>query len=489
MEVCIIGGGLLSIISAKIALENGLRPFILSKSTSFGGLWQSLPTEVGVWDSMRTNSNKFQFTFSDMLWNAEDPDFPNGKHVLNYLHQYIQKHSLTQYFNFQCTVIEVCKLENNYKVTWTNSNETYTKCFEYVIIAVGRCSKDYSSLKNPSIFKGDIIYGSRYREPSIFQGKKVVCIGRSYTGSDIACDALKFATEVTQVYSRNYIIRNKHINGVPFEFIFLDVNCVNKSGPLIADLQGNIEKTKSMIKIFGNPGKYHPLWEIDPNTLSDFTIFSINNEDYLEAVSQRRINIIQGRVEGFYESGLLLSDGRQIEADSVVLGLGYTADYNFLSEEIKNIVQYNENDSFLPTCLYRGMLHPSLPKMCFLGNYISTTPGRFEMCAEIGIKHFLGTLNVTEDELWQGVRDEEFIRQNLRSAGTPYLSSNFIVEQMRLLGVKLDMEYIRNELKFEKGPLLPQFFYLDKPEIRELAKTVVQQIKERYPFHKFSELE
>ena len=129
--------------------------------------------------------------------------------------------------------------------------------------------------------------------------------------------------------------------------------------------------------------------------------------------------MLKGRVKEFCSNGIILTSGETIEADAVVLGAGYIAEFSFLSEEIKNILQYQENDPFLSVVTYRSMLHPILPRLCFVDSVFLAHPGRFEITAEIGVRYLLGELNVSEEEMWQGVRDEEFIRDNLRDFAVP----------------------------------------------------------------------
>ena len=485
MEVCIVGGGNSAIISAKICLDRGLVPIILTKDPVPGGLWSGLPNQIGVWDSLHTNTSKYLFTFSDYLWSPDDPDYPSGSQFITYLNGYIQKHGLLQYFQFSSNVHEVARHGEDYIVRWKVGEELKEKVFRYVIIASGHCSKEISRLENTEEFSGILVKGGEYREPSIFTGKKVVCIGRSFTSSDIAAEATSSAEKVTQIYKKSYLIIKKYAYGLPYDFFFFPSSIIGTEVSIIHTLAANAHFAQVMFSLFGNPSSILPEWEIPENS-SEFYKFVINSDSYLEAVASKKIELVKGSAKALCRNGVVLADGRQIEADVVVSATGYVADYSYLSEELKGILQYQDDNSLLSTIMYRSILHPALPRLCFVGNALAGNPGKFELPAEIGIRYLLGELNVSEEEMWQGVRDEEGIREKLGDFGSPYSYDEYLKETVRILGISIDSEFVKNELEFSKGPILPQMFWLERPGQVELAKQAIAEIKRKFPHFEFN---
>ena len=472
-------------ISANKCLDHGLVPFVLCKSPAAGGLWNGFANEIGVWDSLTTNSSKYLFTFSDYLWNPEDPVYPTSKQVLAYLQGYMEKHDLLQYFHFNSTVIKVSRQGEDYSVKWKNDEETKEKEFKYVILASGHCSRDNISIAQREIFKGDIISGGDYRNPSVLSGKKVVCVGRSFTASDIALEALKTAARVTQVYSKSYMIMKRFTRDLSHDFFLFRSNQAYTPIEIVQSLNSNRTFNELLLSLFGNPSQFLSEWEI-PEPIAEFYKFVVQSDNYLEAIRSKRIEQVKGRVTDFFADGVILSDGTQLEADIIVLATGYVADFSYLSEEIKSIIQYKEDDHLLSTILYRSLFHPSLPRLCFVGLLVGASPGRFELPAEVGIRYLLGELGISEEEVWQGVRDEEFIRENLRELNYPYGFFDYFKELIRILGIKIDFDVVRNELGFYNGPLLPQMLWLERPEQVELSKQVIAEIKNIFPQHVFS---
>ena len=485
MEACVIGGGFSGIISAKILLDHGLVPFIICKSPAAGGLWNGYPNEVGTWESMVSNGSKYMFTFSDYLWNEEDPEFVTPQQVRNYLNGYIQKHSLHEYFHFNCTVIEVSRNVDSYNVKWSFGGEITERVFRYVVIAVGRFHILNNPLLNQELFNGKIILSSDYREPSVFTGKKVVVVGRSFSGSGISLDALRTTESVTQVYTRPYLILKKTLGGMPFDLHLNSLNSMSSAVEFTQTTESSIKLSKFIMSTFGNPSRVLPEWEL-PEPPMEFYRPCLDPDEYLEAISSKRIAAVRGTAQGFYSNGLVLSDGRQVEADVVVLCTGYLTDFRFFSEEIKNILEYRENDGFLPVTLYRSIIHPSLPGMSFVGMVSGVHPGRYELSAEVGIRQMLGTISLTQEELMEGVMLERYTREVYKDSYLSYSIHGYINELLRILNVEINYELIKNDLEFSKGMIVPQMFFLERPGQVELTKQVIAEIKIKYNHRQFN---
>ena len=434
MEVCIIGGGSCSIVCARICLDHDLIPFILCKNPQPGGIWNGYPNETGVWDSMLTNTSKYVTCYSDLPWNSDDPEYVTPQQVRAYQDSYIEKHNLHQYFHFNSTVVEVSRQENGYTVKWEVEGQLNEKFFMYVVVATGRYSTQTNPLSNKEAYTGKIILGSEYREPSGFAGKKVLVVGRSFTSADIAVEALVTAENVTQIYTRPYLITKRHINGMPLDFMLNSFKSLLSPVTFHLTLESEIKSAQGVLGLFGNPSQVLPEWEV-PEPPTKAYVSCVYSEEYLQAISSKRISLVKGTAEEFYSNGLVLSDGRQIEADVVVLGTGYDTNYSYLSDEIKTIIQYRSNDKVIPAILYRGIFHPDLPGMCFVGIIAGAHAGRHELPCEIGIRHMLGKLNLSDEEVWEGVRYEEYIRNDFRESGISYKHSGYLKELMRILGI------------------------------------------------------
>lgn len=486
MEVCIVGGGYSAIISAKVCLDHGLVPVVLNKSQMIGGLWKGAPNEIGVWKSITANNSKYITCFSDLPWDSSVPDYPTGSQFLEYLSAYISKHNISQYIKNFCEVTLIEKSSSGYTVNWLEASEPQTRCFNSVIIASGRNAHEVIPFSNHSIFKGTIIKGGDYREPSVFQDKNVLVIGRSFTASDIALDALQTAKSVSQIYRKPYLIIRKYLNNIPSDFFIFSVTESEKSCDFLNNTTQRLQKCKRIISLMGNPSEVLEEWKVNEEELdADHFNVSVSNDAYYTAVSQGDIKCIRGSACRFYEEGIELANGDRVPADVVVIAMGYQANYSFLSEEIKDIIQYDSTDKLVPVVLYRAVCHPALPGLCFVGNFSNHAPG-FEVEAEMGVRYLIGSLQATSEEMWEGVRTEENIRKNGRNLIRAYDAVGFTKECLKNIGLSINYQKIKEELCFGNGPLLPCFYYMDRPGQYEVCRKTVQEIKEKYPEYSFT---
>ena len=111
------------------------------------------------------------------------------------------------------------------------------------------------------------------------------------------------------------------------------------------------------------------------------SIYAVYADDkYINAIVSNKILLEQGKAKSFYSDGVVLENGKHIEADVVVLATGYHRAYEFLSKNIKRIVKYDSGKPGLSMSLFRSIFHPDLPKLCFVGNII-----QYNLCFE-GVK-------------------------------------------------------------------------------------------------------
>ena len=91
--------------------------------------------------------------------------------------------------------------------------------------------------------------------------------------------------------------------------------------------------------------------------------------NFFPYVAKGKIVPIQGDVEELTSTGLLLKDGRKIEADVILatIGKGNQVDtFPYLPEKYQKTFQEQDNYS-QGLQLYRHVLHPDVPNMAFMG--------------------------------------------------------------------------------------------------------------------------
>jgi hypothetical protein len=129
---------------------------------------------------------------------------------------------------------------------------------------------------------------------------------------------------------------DKFVFGVPFEYAYYNMRDVHSESSPFHTIESNIEMCRNLIPVCGNPGDLHPDMALDEEYFSrHFIPFVIVSDKYKDCVRSGKIQCIKGNAVSLFEDGVVLEDGRHLDADVVVMGCGYSTNYQFLSSEIK----------------------------------------------------------------------------------------------------------------------------------------------------------
>lgn len=486
-EVCIVGGGVAGILAAKNSVSRGLKPVVFERLPILGGIWTGNDSSVGRWRSLVTNLSKYMMTYSDHLWPEDVPVYPTAEQYLDYIKSYVSKHELLQYFAFNTEVVKLDKEEpEGYRVWYKDSEGEHEKVFKYAIVAIGQFSKPKDLIKHKERFNGTLIHSGWYRDPEIFEGKNVVVIGSGYSGCDLAYEASKVAKSVTQVHRKKFCINTRLIGGVPGEFLTFNFPCLTQTAPLFFSLNSHANSIRGLISALGNPGEVNEALRINDEEIDkEYIGYPITYPEYYESIKLGKINCIRGEAIEYCENGVVLLSGQTVEADLIIDASGYTTSFNFLGPKIKEIAEYDARYPRLSLALFRNTIHPGLPGLAFSGNIQSFFSGLFELGADLCLRWITGTLQIPEEELWEGVRmEKEFRPESLRALWV-YDLVGFQQDILRILKIEFDNELI-NELEFNKGFISPVFFYKDREGSKEIARDYVRSIKAAYPDFQFN---
>jgi dimethylaniline monooxygenase (N-oxide forming) len=83
---------------------------------------------------------------------------------------------------------------------------------------------------------------------------------------------------------------------------------------------------------------------------------------YMRAVRSGRARVEIGSITKYTSCGVVLTSGKEIDADVVVLATGFVANYDFLDEELTELLAKEDDGVWL----YKNMLHPDIPGMAWV---------------------------------------------------------------------------------------------------------------------------
>ncbi|XP_072494289.1 flavin-containing monooxygenase 5-like [Notamacropus eugenii] len=365
-RVAVIGAGVSGLGAIKWCLEVGLEPTCFEGSNDIGGLWRyEEKSEAGrpsIYRSLTCNTSKEMTAYSDYPFPDNYPNYLHNSKMMEYLQTYAKHFGLLKYIHFLSKVCSV-KKHSDFSSTgqWDvvvdidGKQESYI--FDGIMVCTGRYSypnlplKDFPGIKK---FKGPYLHRWEYKNPEKFLGKRIVVIGIGNSAADIACELSHMAKQVFLSTRRGaWIWTRVWDNGKPMDTVLFTRFFAYMNKWLTASMINNWVENKLNSKF------NHADFGLQPQHrfLTDLAIFGDDMPNHI--ISGRLL--VKPNVTEFTEHTAIFEDGTEEEVDTVIFATGYTLDFPFLEDDLKNIDIHNSMYKFVfPTFLKK-------PTLAFIG--------------------------------------------------------------------------------------------------------------------------
>jgi cation diffusion facilitator CzcD-associated flavoprotein CzcO len=237
------------------------------------------------------------------------------------------------------------------------TNDRVTEIFDFLICSSGlHCKPRLPILPGIDNYQGVILHSADYRSrDDKLLKKKVVILGNSYSGVEIASHIVGHAKTVTNIFKRPYLVlprllrlpyyENEHDNNnsktpqsqmdpedieqekkgnkcfriIPIDLIF--------GRELTFGAKTPAEERENKIKLYSTlcphqtnkekslPSMYYELNNDDP-------IREAVTDNYYPYIMQKKIIPIQSDIKTFEKNGIVLTDGSFVEADAIIFCTG-----------------------------------------------------------------------------------------------------------------------------------------------------------------------
>jgi dimethylaniline monooxygenase (N-oxide forming) len=380
-HVCVIGAGVSGLAAAKAFATRGHKVAIVESSADLGGVWEPARS----YPEVQTQSPKDLYRYTDRAMPEAYPEWPTGPQVHAYLNDYARSFGLDRMLRLNT---KVAGMERRADGTpgWTLSlsdkgGATTKEDFDFVAICTGQFNEPRDlSCPGEDGFKaqgGQILHSSKYNEPSLAKGRRVVVLGGSKSATDIAVNAVNSgAREVTIVF-REPVWRIPYFIGglVNFKRI-LYIRAQEQmfpgwgasamarlahriTAPLVwANWRGLESLLKAQFKL--KTCKMVPKKPIE-NGLN--CSVPIATPGFYPMVADGRIKAVLGTFDHCEGNTIVMSGGERVQADVAVLAIGYKLGVPFLPAAY----QAKLVDADGQYRLYRLIANPDLPDMGFVG--------------------------------------------------------------------------------------------------------------------------
>lgn len=409
-KVCIIGGGVAGLVSAKVLKRDGFHVTVFEKEPTIGGVWAKSRAYPG----LRSNNPKEAYAFSDFNYPDSADDFPTAGQILSYLQSYKEFFKLNPHIFPETEVVSVERpqsgndpAQTRYDVKIRHVHEpesTKTLEFDHVVICNGVFSKpNMPNIEGREKFKGEIIHSSEFTNSEMIRDKRVVVVGAGKSALDCAAFAAEYAASSTLVYRKPHwmiprYFWKKRVDFILFnrfsEQIFPVYHSASKAkrimrkiiSPLIWFWRKAVDRI--VVRQSNIPEKMRP----EVPVISGLENNGIGTEFY-EYIQNGQANTHRACINSFTGNNRVeLNTGEQLEADLVIFATGWHQTIAFLEPDLQKEIRKN---GFFQ--LYRHILPPREQSLGFIG-YASSgnAPLTSEISAHWLSQHFRGELDLPD---------------------------------------------------------------------------------------------
>ncbi|CAE7191754.1 FMO1 [Symbiodinium natans] len=235
--------------------------------------------------------------------------------------------------------------------------------------------------RGSSQFKGQILHSSTFTDRKVAVGKKVVVVGGGKSAIDNAVAAAKEGVSTTLVCrSWHWPVPRYLLNLVPFKYAtysrfghwFLHPHHAENAAATW--LHGTCAPVKwiwwRVVELLFR-GQFQIPRGMVPEEAIDTDLFSggqILNYEFRDMVNAGKIQVISGAIDKFTQTGVVLVDGSELDADLVVYGTGFTKNYDIFDKVIQSKLGIQKDGLYL----FRNIIPPQVPDVAFIGCEVST---------------------------------------------------------------------------------------------------------------------
>lgn len=258
--------------------------------------------------------------YSDYPMPSNYPEFPSGKQVLSYYHEYAKHFGLTEHITFNKKVEYAYPSENNlWKVKFQDGE---SKLYKGVLVCNGHhWDKRYPHFEGQETFKGEILHSKDYKRPDQLKGKNVITVGAGNSACDVASEAARVgASSYMSIRSSAWFLP-KLVAGYP-----LSHYAKNWLPPFIQKkmLKIGLKLTVGDLTRYGLPKPDHDILTKHPTI----------GTEVLHYIKHGKITPKPGIAKIAGEE-VEFTDGSKVKADLIVTATGFHLSYPFLPKELQ----------------------------------------------------------------------------------------------------------------------------------------------------------
>lgn len=342
----VIGAGPMGLAAARNLDKQGL-PFVgFELHKDVGGLWDIDNPHSTMYESAHLISSKRMTEFAEFPMADSVATYPRHDALKRYFRDYAQHFDLYRHYRFGTRVLSMVPDNGGWTLTVEKDGERSDHRFDGVLIASGTLHTP-NMPRLPGQFDGELMHACDYRDPAVFDGKRVLILGCGNSACDMAVDAVHRAASVDLSVRRGYYFLPKFIGGKPSDSLGGRIKLPRR-------LKQWLDAT--LIRwVIGKPSDYglpdpdYRMYESHP-VINSLVLHHLGHGDI---TPRGDVTHLAGRTVTF-------ADGQSADYDLVLMATGYKLDYPFIDRRYLNW----RGDA---PGLYLNVFHPDHDNLFMMG--------------------------------------------------------------------------------------------------------------------------
>ncbi|TBR43555.1 monooxygenase [Marinomonas agarivorans] len=380
ITVGIIGAGPAGLTSAKQALARGFKVIVYEKQKYLGGIWNKYGK--GAYPSVKMQSSKMSFHFSDFAPRSTISDFPTRDEVYEYLVEYADAYHISPHIRYNTSVTRIEKLKDQWQITSTH-NQVHTDLVDIVMVASGELWEARLP-ELPKLANTAIPYrtAKEYNTPDEFIGKRVLVVGGGVSGADIAAELSSY-TQVDWSIRTPRLFLPRMINQIYNDELFSYIGRIASQEMPYQDFLTYLEQRMPEYM-----QQYQASGLLPEHTLNNAIHI---NDRIVPAVAKGAITL-RPAFKGIKGKSVQFSNDQQQEYDDIIFCTGYDLpNYAFIKH-------FDASD------LYEHFIYRKDPSLTIINTPVHTEAfgtacPYFEMIAKYALKTAVGELPLPDEQV------------------------------------------------------------------------------------------
>ncbi len=377
-NIGIIGAGISGLATAKAFIERGFEVTVFEKAGAIGGVWEQSRSYVGV----ATQTTKNEYAFSDFPMPARYPEWPSGLQVSKYLESYARAFDIMSSIRFYTEVLALRREDEKWIADIRNiqTDQLTIYTFDFVVVCTGTFHEkyipEYKGMEEFVAAGGKVLHTSEIKDDAMLYGKNVAVVGFAKSATDIATRAADLGESATLLYRKaQWKVPRFFGNKINMKYLLFSrfseafFASYQKTGfqkilhsigkPMVWMQWRGLEfLLKKQFKL--KQCDMIPAHKIEDQISCSLGVAPVGFYDKVQA---KKINAIRTQIDHFEGREVVLKNGQRISPDLLVFGTGFRQTLPFLSNEYQRLLK-DEKGMFL---LYRNIINPKVPSLCFVG--------------------------------------------------------------------------------------------------------------------------